>query len=78
MKCNLHLRHCFTMHILTNIHKMCIVKVKASNLSENRRALANIAVVADQNILLYNPQQYILSQHSHYPSAAAYTNISYR
>lgn len=70
------------MHILTNIHKMCIVKVKASNLSENRRALANIAVVAvavaDQNILLYNPQQYILSQHSHYPSAAASTNISYR
>lgn len=67
------------MHILTNIHKMCIVKVKASNLSENRRAIANIVVaVADQNILLYNPQQYILSQYSHYPSVAASTNISHR
>ena len=68
------------MHILTNIHKMCIVKVKASKLSENGRTLANI-LVADQNILLYKPQ-YILSQYQHYPSAsqsaAASTNISHR
>ena len=71
------------MHILTNIHKMCIVKVKASTskLSENGRTLANI-LVADQNILLYKPQ-YILSQYQHYPSAsqsaaAASTNISHR
>lgn len=61
---------------------MCIVKVKASSkLSENVCILANI-VVADPNILLYKPQQYILShQQQPYPSASQYatsTNISHR
>ena len=71
------------MHILTNIHKMCIVKVKASKLSDNGRTLANI-IVAEPNILLYKPQQYILytEQHdSHYQKAnqcAASTGISQR
>ena len=65
------------MHILTNIHKMCIVKVKASNISDNRRTLATmVKVAADQNILLNNPQQYILYQHSH--SASASASVSHR
>lgn len=71
------------MRILTNIHKMCVVKVKASKLSENGHTLSNI-VIAEPNILLYKPQQYILyteQQHSHYQKAnqcAASTGISQR
>jgi len=62
------------MHILTNIHKMCVVKVKASSkMSENGRTLANI-VIAEPNILLYKPQQYILytqqqQQYLQYPTS---------
>ena len=72
-----------TMRILTNIHKICIVKVKAPNLSENGRTSANI-VIAEPNILLYKPQQYILyTEQQHYPNpnkfaAAASTSISQR
>ena len=53
---------------------MCVVKVKASNLSEKGCTLTNI-VIAEPNILLYKPQQYILymqqqqQKYSHYPTS---------
>lgn len=48
------------MRVLTNLHKICIVKVKASSKpSDNVCTFAN-TLVADPNILLYKPQQYIV------------------
>lgn len=57
------------MRVLTNLHKICIVKVKASSKpSDNVCTFAN-TIVADPNILLCKSQQYImflrLLQYSH-------------